>query len=140
MLAPIRIIGPIRIKTKKRKKKKEEGGPTSVVSGRRRRHTLQRRTLPSEPTSPSPPPPPPVFLPFICRCSRSRSVQSVANCSVVCTATLVSPPTSHLSVSLFAFATQTPNSSHSTGAFVIPLAINSLAVDNIRSGSKKSSC
>ena len=140
MLAPIRIIGPIRIKTKKRKKKKEEeGGPTSVVSGRRRRHTLQRRTLPSEPTSPSPPPPP-VFLPFICRCSRSRSVQSVANCSVVCTATLVSPPTSHLSVSLFAFATQTPNSSHSTGAFVIPLAINSLAVDNIRSGSKKSSC
>ena len=140
MLAPIRIIGPIRIKTKKRKKKKEEeGGPTSVVSGRRRRHTLQRRTLPSEPTSPSPPPPP-VFLPFICRCSRSRSVQSVANCSVVCTATLVSPPTSHLSVSLFAFATQTPNSSHSTGAFVIPLEINSLAVDNIRSGSKKSSC
>ena len=139
MLAPIRIIGPIRIKTKKRKKKKEEeGGPTSVVSGRRRRHTLQRRTLPSEPTSPSPPPPP-VFLPFICRCSRSRSVQSVANCSVVCTATLVSPPTS-LSLSLFAFATQTPNSSHSTGAFVIPLAINSLAVDNIRSGSKKSSC
>ena len=100
MLAPIRIIGPIRIKTRNKNKKKEEeeGGPTSVVSGRRRRHTLQRRTLPSEPTSPSPPPPP-VFLPFICRCSRSRSVQSVANCSVVCTATLVSPPTSHLSVS-----------------------------------------
>lgn len=39
--------------------------------------------------------PPPFSRSFICRCSRSRSVQSVANCSVVCIPPTVDSP-SHL--------------------------------------------
>ena len=139
MLAPIRIIGPIRIKTQKkkikRKKKKVDRRLSSVA--------VVAVTLCSAGPSHPNPPHPPLRRPF--------SYPSFAGALVhaqfsrwptvrLCVQRLSSLRQHPISLSLFAFATQTPNSSHSTGAFVIPLAINSLAVDNIRSGSKKSSC
>ena len=140
MLAPIRIIGPIRIKTKKKRKRKKK-----KVDRRLSSVAVVAVTLCSAgPSHPNPPHPP-------LRRRRPFSYPSFAGALVhaqfsrwptvrLCVQRLSSLRQHPISLSLFAFATQTPNSSHSTGAFVIPLAINSLAVDNIRSGSKKSSC